>query len=332
MDRIYISLLKAVIYSPDRIDKIFEVLGFLGFSPRVDSSYSLEFPIKYIRDALLTSNPVDTLVMHIESMNAQPASASRTRGFYRDGKIDRDLVERIISIYNRSPHLFIQHEIRVNLMAGGVKINDYDGAIIEDYLSIAELGIIRLREIKLEKNDGQLFLLGDASSGEQSVVLNILGIASQITDNSLICIDEPEVCLHPEWQEKYMGILTNTFRGFNGCHFLIATHSPLMVSKLKDQNCYVLKMDSGEIISAAEVNNKSVDFQLANTFNTPGYKNEYLTRELVTALTLFGETGKIDTARRQQLNTLLLLKDHLDESDPVRRLMELTQEALQESL
>lgn len=58
------------------------------------------------------------------------------------------------------------------------------------------------------------FSIKDASSGEQSIILSILGIASKIKDNSLICIDEPEICLHPEWQEKYIEILTQTFTNY----------------------------------------------------------------------------------------------------------------------
>nr|WP_244952102.1 AAA family ATPase [Shewanella insulae] len=187
-----------------------------------------------------------------------------------------------------------------------------------------------LREINLEKNSGSIFRIGDASSGEQSVVMNVLGIASQIEDNSLICIDEPEVCLHPEWQERYIDVLINTFKNFSGCQFLIATHSPLLVSKLRDENCYLVKMDDGSIVSASEVNKKSVDFQLANTFMTPGYKNEYLTRELISILTSFGETGRLDEYEKNKLSTLLSLKDKIDNSDPVFKLMEMAQEAFME--
>ncbi len=49
--------------------------------------------------------------------------------------------------------------------------------------------------------------------------MNILGISTEIRDNSLICIDEPELSLHPKWQEKYMKLLMNTFsdyKKFNG--------------------------------------------------------------------------------------------------------------------
>ena len=91
-------------------------------------------------------------------------------------------------------------------------------------------------------------------------------------------------------------------------------------------------MENGEVTPASEINRKSVDFQLANTFKTPGYKNEYLTRELISVLTMFGETGKIDDVEKGKLLTLLSLKEQVEESDPVHKLMEMAQEALMESL
>jgi predicted ATP-binding protein involved in virulence len=76
------------------------------------------------------------------------------------------------------------------------------------------------------------------------------GIAANITDNSIILIDEPEISLHPEWQQRYINLLMNTFEGFYNCKFIIATHSPLVISNLKSSNCYILPMTESEIINA----------------------------------------------------------------------------------
>ncbi|MWT62345.1 AAA family ATPase, partial [Escherichia coli] len=83
------------------------------------------------------------------------------------------------------------------------------------------------------------FSINDASSGQQCMLLNILGIASSIEDNALILIDEPEISLHPEWQENYIQLLIDSFTHVKGCHFIIATHSPQIVAKLKNKNCFV---------------------------------------------------------------------------------------------
>ena len=78
------------------------------------------------------------------------------------------------------------------------KTSNFD---IDEISLMLEIGIIKLQEVYLEKKDiNQHLLISQASSGEQSVIMSMLGIASKIENGSLICIDEPEVCLHPAWQ------------------------------------------------------------------------------------------------------------------------------------
>ncbi|EPN4952062.1 AAA family ATPase [Vibrio diabolicus] len=331
MSNIYMSLLKSAYGDESRISKIFEVLGFLGYNPIIKASYHLELPRNRINDVINSSNPVDSFIEFLTSNNTRPVMRSRYRGFLNeDRSVNYGIVERFVDIYSRMGNVHLKPRIDIVFEENGIHFELDKIGNIDDLFFLSDLGMASLREINLEKNSGSNFRIGDASSGEQSVVMSVLGIASQIEDNSLICIDEPEVCLHPEWQERYIDVLINTFKNFRGCQFLIATHSPLLVSKLRDENCYLVKMDDGSIVSASEVNRKSVDFQLANTFLTPGYKNEYLTRELISILTSFGETGRLDEYEKNKLSTLLSLKDKIEHSDPVFKLMEMAQEAFME--
>ncbi|WP_409425493.1 MULTISPECIES: ATP-binding protein [unclassified Pseudoalteromonas] len=333
MANIYLSLLKSVINESGRANKICEVLGFLGYSPKIEARYHLEFSRRRIHDALVSSNPAEYFIDNFILNKHTPLHSSRTRGFFdEDRDIDISKVERFLEIYRNIDPSNLKPKVEIFLERSGILFPNNEIYDVNDLFFLAEIGVVRLREITLEKNNGKSFRIGDASSGEQSVVMSILGIASQICDDSLICIDEPEVCLHPEWQEKYIDILINTFKSFKGCHFLIATHSPLMVSKLNDKNCYLMKMENGEATNASQINNRSVDFQLVNIFGTPGFKNEYLTRELISVLSLFGQTGALDKITQEKLKFLLSLKDHISEKDPVFKLMDMAQEALVESL
>ncbi|HHF2889259.1 TPA: AAA family ATPase [Vibrio diabolicus] len=80
------------------------------------------------------------------------------------------------------------------------------------------------------------------SSGQVCILSNIFGIASKITDNTFIFIDEPEISLHPSWQAGFIRLLENTFNKFIGCHFIIATHSPHIVSNINKDNAHVVPM------------------------------------------------------------------------------------------
>ena len=147
--------------------------------------------------------------------------------------------------------------------------------------------------------------------------MGLLGIGSHITDGSLICIDEPEVCLHPEWQEKYIELLFNTFRHYRGCHFLIATHSPQIVAQIPQGNCYVMSMEDGIARSASDYSQRSIDFQLAEVFNAPGFRNEYLSRIALNAFARVSKTKRFDEQSRDDLAILRRLVHEMHANDPL---------------
>lgn len=193
-----------------------------------------------------------------------------------------------------------------------------DSEDVENLIFLFESGIVRLRDVLLSTIKGyEQFSIKDASSGEQSIILSILGIASKIKDNCLILIDEPEICLHPQWQETYIDILTNTFDKYKNCQFIIATHSPLIISRLSNYNSFIIDMESKKINSSDLYINNSVDFQLANVFNFPGFKNEYLLR---IAMIAFSNISKNKKFSQKDIEYFEILKDqskYLNSEDPV---------------
>lgn len=68
---------------------------------------------------------------------------------------------------------------------------------------MANYDLIELVDIKFIKNK-KYFHLTEASSGELSLIFNLLSIAGEIENESLILIDEPEISLHPEWQSNFI--------------------------------------------------------------------------------------------------------------------------------
>jgi len=72
------------------------------------------------------------------------------------------------------------------------------------------------------------------STGQLLLLSTVARIAASIEDNSLVLIDEPEVGLHPTWQSDFIPTLQRTISGKSGSHFIIATHSPHVVSDSSD--------------------------------------------------------------------------------------------------
>jgi hypothetical protein len=158
--------------------------------------------------------------------------------------------------------------------------------------------------------------------------MTMLGIAARIKDGSLICIDEPEVCLHPEWQERYIQLLMSTFQGFNFCQFVVATHSPQIVSRLGSENCYVLDLQSNSLQPAEAFNNRSADFQLAEVFNAPGFKNEYMMRELLGVVATLSSGQVLNQKQIGFIESAKSLKSLFSLEDPVLHLINMVVEAL----
>jgi predicted ATPase len=178
------------------------------------------------------------------------------------------------------------------------------------------LGIVKLIDLRMEKYSRGVISLRRASSGEQCILLSLLGIAANITDNSIILIDEPEISLHPEWQQRYINLLMNTFEGFYNCKFIIATHSPLVVSNLKSSNCYIFPMSESEVINAKEYNNRSSDYQLAELFEFPGFQNEYIFRTAVNLFAKIRANKSFDKEDKKTLERLSGFKYNLEKQDP----------------
>ncbi len=144
---------------------------------------------------------------------------------------------------------------------------------------LIEIGLVRLYKITFSKNKN-LFNYSDLSSGELAVLSLILGLTAVISDNSLICIDEPEINLHPQWQEKIIELIELVSENYYGCHFFIATHSPQLISGIKENNSFVLDLFNNQLKNIHNFRNRSSDFQLSEIFNFPGNNNEYLIRKL----------------------------------------------------
>lgn len=176
--------------------------------------------------------------------------------------------------------------------------------------SLFKIRSVELFPLSLNKHarNGINFL--KLSSGQQALFNVFLGISSVIDDNSLICIDEPEVNLHPEWQTEFIIKLQNIFKNYHGCHFIIATHSPQIVSGLTSSNGYVIDLENNITYSTDEYSKKSADFQLAKIFSTPGHNNEYLIR--IGLILLSKLTQKLDFTFEDK-NNLKFLNDAIND-------------------
>lgn len=152
---------------------------------------------------------------------------------------------------------------------------------INALLFLNKYRLITVRQLAFKKSNN-VVNMKELSSGELSVLLCILKINSEIEDGSLILIDEPELSLHPAWQSKIIPSINECFSSYRGCHFIIATHSPLVVSSIPEHNSAIVILDEeARIISGGKSHRKSADYQLFTVLGHAGDQNEYVKRRLM---------------------------------------------------
>jgi len=192
--------------------------------------------------------------------------------------------------------------------------------IVSSLLTLLTHNIVKLYDLKITKKT-QLesfheMSLRRASSGEQCLLVMILGIAGHISHNSLILIDEPEISLHPSWQARFMDLIINIFKNYHECHFIIATHSPQIVSRLSHGNCFITTMDDNALHLASDFHQRSADYQLTELFDSPGMMNEYVSRMAFTLLTKVKAQKAILVVDTHMLARLNHIKASLELGDP----------------
>lgn len=99
--------------------------------------------------------------------------------------------------------------------------------------------VVRVPDIVLKTRSGEFIL--DSSSGGVTAVIEItwqLYLFSLTNSSFVATLDEPENHLHPSMQRS---ILSSLINAFPQAQFIVATHSPFIVSAVEDSSVYALK-------------------------------------------------------------------------------------------
>ncbi|NIZ06473.1 AAA family ATPase [Pseudoalteromonas sp. HF66] len=224
-------------------------------------------------------------------------------------------------------HETIQIQYDINLDE-----NVSDAEMLASLELLSDYGLLALDDITFTRLDkkGEKFPLSGASSGQLSLLFIFSSIAGELENDSLIFIDEPELSLHPEWQLNFMPLLEDVFSSFKNCHFIIATHSPNIVSSLPKENCYLVNLEDKvpTLKPSKDFHNRSADFQLAEAFNRPGNRNEYLTTQVIEVLDEICENNNSEVEIINKAKRLLTFEENLTEGDQVKTLLSILKKTL----
>lgn len=87
--------------------------------------------------------------------------------------------------------------------------------------------------------------LNKMSSGETILTNIIIDLLANITNNSLILIDEPEIHLHPTAITEFVNIINDICIKYSSC-CIMATHSPLVIQSVLSRNVIVMERSDNE--------------------------------------------------------------------------------------
>jgi predicted ATP-binding protein involved in virulence len=108
--------------------------------------------------------------------------------------------------------------------------------------------VILKGHVELEVNqlsDGERYLLTLGADITRRLALSSSSAREDAhLRSAVILLDEIETHLHPSWQRRVIPALT---RAFPNCQFIIATHSPQVLSNVKPESIYVLTQQDGEL-------------------------------------------------------------------------------------
>jgi len=319
------------------IDKLLERAGYhnllavfesLSFYPVVD----FVFKPGYIKsgkdfDDYDVSNIIDaSLAIDLRCMDGDYGIQIDERYFQVLQNLPVSKRHEVFSAIRKVHRLFTKRkaiELTVNFSGGAASLDgrEANDDYIEAMLVLVNAGLMRLIDLKLKKIGYGEMSLKRASSGEQCLMVLMLGIAGHITDGSIILIDEPEISLHPRWQEQFMMLLTTSFSAYKRCHFIVATHSPQIISRLKDRACFVTSLSKKEVYHAEEFYHRSADYQLAELFDAPGVMNEYISRLAFNLLAKVKASRSVDSSSAEDLCRLKELGRQVESDDPVKELI-----------
>jgi len=135
---------------------------------------------------------------------------------------------------------------------------------------------------------GKEFDINGLSSGEKQLFLRGLSLKFLEANNSIILIDEPEISLHPEWQQKIIKVYENI--GMNN-QLIIATHSPHIVGDIKAEQLRILIKDKNGVSlfdndKIDETYGHTIENILKTTMKLDNLRNDDISEKLKKVLVL----------------------------------------------
>jgi len=268
--------------SPEHARTLGHVLYELGFLDRISLSYRQHMSGLHAYQAF-SRGRLHEFVSKVAPEEARRVVSPLVREVQREG------IDDVTRLLENAFDLLHEHMQKSAFQftfdfAHGRASEDF--AVLQALTLLRRLNLLRLNSCKVTSINGSKELdLADASSGQQQMLCSLVGLLSELRDDSLVLIDEPELSLHPNWQMAFLERLKIVLKQVEGCHIILATHSPLIVQSALLENLEVIQLRPDAEGAPADVRRQngehaSVESTLLDVFGTPVAESVYLANEV----------------------------------------------------
>lgn len=190
------------------------------------------------------------------------------------------------------------------------------------------LGVKDFEPLFKVKATGETHSADELSAGEKQIFFRGGSLLQMDLNDSIILIDEPELSLHPEWQQKILDFYKSI--GENN-QIIIATHSPHIVSSCKKQEVIVLDRNDGKTVVKSNVEETygwTVEQLLLSVFELKSVRNPEVQEKIDRFKSLYINKENLNSSELNEFNELKSeLEKYLDPEDPSLSLINIKEDS-----
>lgn len=127
--------------------------------------------------------------------------------------------------------------------------NMLDVVFADFRLKVRFKGLDADKHLRFTNEEGAEFGVDGLSDGEKQLLAKLFPLFIGGTKKCVVLMDEPDRSLHPSWQSYLLPVLRR-FAVKNDCQFVIATHSPQIISAAHQEEIRILSRNAGGHIEA----------------------------------------------------------------------------------
>lgn len=314
--------------------KIKFLLDFLGY----DEEFRIKYKPKYrpfFFNGLLTE---EKFVELFENYNHETKGFSKRKdsefipfgvAYYKKhlagNKYQISKIVKFLNDLQDSPFYIRQDYERSRSLNINVLLGEISKEIFTSIKILQELDLLSFPSVYLIK-DREPIEISEISSGEYNILSGLISIYTNIEDNSLIFIDEPEISLHPNWQMRYVTFLRDLFKEYPSCHFIIATHSHFFASDLDGRYSKIIglrrdikdKINVVNLLKDINTFGWSAEQILLEIFNVSTTRNYYIYEKISDIMELIAKKDRDNLLIGEKVDELLTKKVfELSKVDPL---------------